>query len=465
MALFGSKKVKAPSRVNDPKNKPNVTKKKAKYPLFKGYNPHGGPGRGMLHKKTPREARLNKAWDILSPPGKGEGPGYSDKIQARVEELKAITNKTKIDTIELAYLEDLQKNMYLDNEDFKWANYNGKAEKEWENAAQAEWTDTFIPVTAPTLTDPLPPPPSTPPPSSPSTSNPSSPPPSPSAAPVPPIPMKGPLKTPLPPRPVPGSTSSTTISSSSNINSTIKRMKCIVCNSQFIIYDGLGKKGEAPKCGKCNSSVVTTVNPPIKNNNPQKGINTNLLKSNIPINTSVNIVNETTKMASAYKNLETMSKSRALNNALKNNGFSINAAGRGAKAENNANAAVQARVNNLVGNEAIAYSNAERMVEARSNDKKKEIKARLIKVQNEEGKNIWIDPKDKNVYLNANATSDSPYLLGGPNSNNKYWRYNDTKGKSIFIKPDNYNKFKNKLQSGGKTRKYRSNKKRTTRKR
>ena len=129
MALFGSKKVKAPSRVNDPKNKPNVTKKKAKYPLFKGYNPHGGPGRGAFHKKTPREARLNKAWDILSPPGKGEGPGYSDKIQARVEELKAITNKTKIDTIELAYLKDLQKNMYLDNEDFKWANYNGKAEK------------------------------------------------------------------------------------------------------------------------------------------------------------------------------------------------------------------------------------------------------------------------------------------------------------------------------------------------
>jgi hypothetical protein len=39
-----------------------------------------------------------------------------------------------------------------------------------------------------------------------------------------------------------------------NINSTIKRMKCIVCKSQFIIYDGLGKKGEAPKCSKCNSS-------------------------------------------------------------------------------------------------------------------------------------------------------------------------------------------------------------------
>ena len=243
MALFGSKKVKAPpSRVNDPKNKPNVTKKKAKYPLFKGYNPHGGPGRGAFHKKTPREARLNKAWDMLSPPGKGEGPGYSDKIQARVDELKAITNKTKIDTIELAYLEDLQKNNYLDNEDFKWANYNGKAEKEWENAAQAEWTDTFIPMIAATPNNPLPPPPSTPPPSTP-TSNPSSP----SSSP------RQPLPTSTSPRPVPGSTSSTTISSTSNINSTIKRMKCIVCNSQFIIYDGLGKKGEAPKCSKCNS--------------------------------------------------------------------------------------------------------------------------------------------------------------------------------------------------------------------
>lgn len=326
MALFGSKKVQAPpSRVNDPKNKPNVTKKKAKYPLFKGYNPHGGPGRGAFHKKTPREARLNKAWDMLSPPGKGEGPGYSDKIQARVDELKAITNKSKIDTIELAYLEDLQKNMYLDDEDFKWANYKGKAEKEWENAAQAEWTDTFIPVIAATPNNPLPPPPSTPPPSSPSTSNPSSP----SSSP------RQPLPTSTSPRPV-NLLKSNPSSSTSNINSTIKRMKCIVCNSQFIIYDGLGKKGEAPKCGKCNSSVVTTVNPPIKNNNPQKGINTNLLKPNIPINTSVNIVNETTKMASAYKNLETISKSRALNNALKNNGFSINAAGRGAKAENNA---------------------------------------------------------------------------------------------------------------------------------
>lgn len=36
-----------------------------------------------------------------------------------------------------------------------------------------------------------------------------------------------------------------------NINSTIKRMKCIVCNSQFIIYNGLGKTGTAPVCTKC----------------------------------------------------------------------------------------------------------------------------------------------------------------------------------------------------------------------
>ena len=126
------------------------------------------------------------------------------------------------------------------------------------------------------------------------------------------------------------------ITSLSNINSKIKKMRCNVCQSQSSIDKVMGRNQKV--CDMCDT-IITTVNPPIKNNNPQKGINTNLLKSNIPINTSVNIVNETTKMASAYKNLETISKSRELNNALKNNGFSINAAGRGAKAENNANAA------------------------------------------------------------------------------------------------------------------------------
>ena len=106
-------------------------------------------------------------------------------------------------------------------------------------------------------------------------------------------------------------------------------MKCIVCNSQFIIYDGLGKKGEAPKCDKCNSSVVTTVNPPIaayKSNTPANPA----VPSTNPFNTSgpLSTPNTSNNPFNVFNN------KKESKNALKNSGSSINAAGRGAKAEN-----------------------------------------------------------------------------------------------------------------------------------
>jgi hypothetical protein len=56
-------------------------------------------------------------------------------------------------------------------------------------------------------------------------------------------------------------------------------MKCIVCNSQFIIYDGLGKKGEAPKCSKCNSSSSINMNLiPGANNDKTAASNNNINK-------------------------------------------------------------------------------------------------------------------------------------------------------------------------------------------
>ena len=365
---FGKKAKSAPLRDNNPKNKNTVTIKKAKYPLFKGYNPPGGPGRGTFHKKTEREKRLNKAWEILNPPGYGEGPEYKGKIRARVDELNAIPSKSEIDRIELAYLKDLQKDNFMDKEDFKWAkNYIGEAKNGWNAAAEAEWNRTF-----PDVSDPLPPPPSTPPPTAVTTAAPTAavtaappapaPPTSnPSAAPtavtavtaaptavtsiLPPLsknyinrkaalsqgstptaattaattaaPTAAPVTSILPPLsknyinrkaalsqgstpttpsdPTPPVLTQSTVSNAgdpTNINSTIKRMKCIVCNSQFIIYDGLGKKGEAPKCSKCNSSTnkisklksIGSLNSAAKNNglgnNFLKSINTNLLGKN-----------------------------------------------------------------------------------------------------------------------------------------------------------------------------------------
>jgi hypothetical protein len=287
---FGKKAKSAPLRVNNPKNKKNVTRKKEKYPLFKGYNPPGGPGRGTFHKKTEREKRLNNAWKILDPPGDGEGPGYKGKIRARVAELEDIESPTNIDRIELTYLKNLQtQNLnddgryYLDDESFKWNTYKGKAKNEWNAAAQTEWERTF-----PDVSDPLPPPPSTPPPTSNPTAAPTAATTATTAAPTAATtaattaaPTAGPVTSILPPvtknylnrkaalsqgstpttpsDPTPPVLTQSTVSNAgdpTNINSTIKRMKCIVCNSQFIIYDGLGKKGEAPKCSKCNSSSI-----------------------------------------------------------------------------------------------------------------------------------------------------------------------------------------------------------------
>ena len=304
---FGKKAKSAPLRVNNPKNKNNVTIKKAKYPLFKGYNPPGGPGRGLTHKKTEREKRLNKAWEILNPPGYGEGPDYKGKIQKRVDELNAITDKSEIDKIELAYLKDLQENNFMDNEDFKWANYNGKAKNEWNAAAEAEWNRTFPAVSAP-----LPPPPSTPPPTSNPTAAPTA---APTTAPVtsilPPVSKnyinrKAALSqgsTPTTPSdPTPPVLNQSTVSNAgdpTNINSTIKRMKCIVCKSQFIIYDGLGKKGEAPKCSKCNSSTNTSTTAPVTSGpNPFNQFN-NKSKINVIVNNSSNNKSATSSNSSA----------------------------------------------------------------------------------------------------------------------------------------------------------------------
>jgi len=338
---FGKKAKSAPLRDNNPKNKKNVTIKKAKYPLFKGYNPPGGPGRGTFHKKTEREKRLNKAWEILNPPGYGEGPEYKGKIQNRVDELNAIPSKSEIDRIELAYLKDLQKDNFMDKESFKWANYIGpEAKNEWKAAAEAEWNRTF-----PAVSDPLPPPPSTPPPTAVTTAATTAAPPPPTSNPnaattaattavtaAPPAPAPAPAPTaltsflPRPPKnyfnrkeeltkqrnaalsqksttpntvktnaalsqgstpttpsdPTPPVLTQSTVSNAgdpTNINSTIKRMKCIVCNSQFIIYDGLGKKGEAPKCSKCNSSSSINMNLiPGANNDKTAASNNNINK-------------------------------------------------------------------------------------------------------------------------------------------------------------------------------------------
>lgn len=273
MGIFG-KKAKA-SRTNSSKNTQAITRKKAKYPLFKGYNPHAI--RGIMHKKTPREARLNTAWEILDPPGDGEGPGYKGKIRARVAELEDIQSPTNTDRIELTYLKNLQtQNLnedgryYLDDESFKWNTYKGKAKNGWNAAAEAEWAAAHAPPPAPAAAAPAP-----------------------ATAPakkswLPSFGSKAKANpkvnnpTAAPSDPTPPVINQSTVSNAgdpTNINSTIKRMKCIVCNSQFIIYDGLGKKGEAPKCSKCNSSSSINMNLiPGANNDKTAASNNNINK-------------------------------------------------------------------------------------------------------------------------------------------------------------------------------------------
>ena len=72
------------------------------------------------------------------------------------------------------------------------------------------------------------------------------------------------------------------------------------------------------------------------------------------------------------------------------------------------------------------------------------VKDRLIEVETENNKNLWIDPKTRSVYKNSNATSDFEDALGGPNSNDenskgKYWIHNNSVNDSVFIKEEYYN--------------------------
>jgi len=315
------------------------------------------------------------------------------------------------------------------------------------------------------------------------------------------IPLKGPLLTPLPPRPY---NLMKPITSLSNINSKIKKMRCNVCQSQSSIDKVMGRNQKV--CDMCETVPVDpfktesrknrvtrmlkgapAANNTIKRLKKFKPLKLEEIakKTGLPLKLSPNnlrlakeaansrrlnaAAEAATRKANALKNNNSMkqtkrsllkgrkefgpifprnnasaaaeaAKNAKLNASLQNNGFSIDAAGQGAKAENNAEAARAA------------------------------MKERLIQVKNEEGKNVWIDPKNNSVYLNSNATISTKNSLGGvnntnstnPNNKGKLWykKNGNTESKYLNMTKENYNAKKTNTKA---TRKNRRSTRRSTR--
>ena len=94
----------------------------------------------------------------------------------------------------------------------------------------------------------------------------------------------------------------------------------------------------------------------------------------------------------------------------------------------------------------------------------------LIQVKNEEGKNVWIDPKNNSVYLNSNATISTEESLGGikntnsndPRNKGKLWyrKTGNTESKYLKMTKENYNAKKTNTKV---TRKNRKSTRRSTR--
>ena len=242
---------------------------------------------------------------------------------------------------------------------------------------------------------------------------------------------------------------------SNSLNGTIKRMKCTICQSQSIIDKALNSKAQPRTCNICGASnsleYEAAAAKAAKNANQLKndGLGNNPL-TRIDLNNVIanNAAKAAAKAAAAAARAEKKAK---LNASLQNNGFSIDAAGQGAKAENNAEAAAKAAA------EAAA---------------KAAIKARLIQVKNEDDKNVWIDPQTRDVYTNSNAKTSNTRKLGGPVSNDnikkgnfnqantgRYWRKDNGSKNSTFIKKNYNNILKTALKGG--TRKNRKNRRNT----
>jgi hypothetical protein len=291
------------------------------------------------------------------------------------------------------------------------------------------------------------------------------------------IPLKGPLLTPLPPRPY---NLIKPITSLSNINSKIKKMRCNVCQSQSSIDKVMGRNQKV--CDMCETVPVD----PFKLNKFKRGIGSRELKpkpaNNAPTQIWIDYLKSKGKTnddpqikalqrqknaniaalsyASGSTNLKFPRPSGKKPGELGNNflkSINTNLLGKNTESAFNtpgslnleamANARAAAKNNglgnnpldsvntNLLGKNTENIFNMPGSLNLEAMAKKAAMKKRLIAVENQKNKKFWIDPKTQVVYRNENGKSHLEHSLG--RNDERYWIQDNSK-KVKLIKENKY---------------------------